>query len=210
MNAQESERRRISRELRDDLSQKVAKLQFDIETLEQKIPFADIEDAKKKFAMPARPDRHARQRFAARRSRTPSLKFGSPRLDCRVALVYGGVLPLDGSSGSVREPESAAASPPEVASCLYRIVQEALRNVGKHASNAEVEIKLLGKPDGLELSIRDNGDGLDVEAGRAKGGLGLISMHERVRLVQGRFSLKTAPGRGVLISIQVPLQLETR
>lgn len=95
--------------------------------------------------------------------------------------------------------------PLALASGLYRIVQEALRNVGKHASNAQVEIVLARVPEGLALYIRDNGEGFDMELARAKGGLGLISMEERVRLLEGTLSVETQPGKGVLLSIQCPI-----
>ena len=96
----------------------------------------------------------------------------------------------------------------EVAVCLYRIVQEALRNVQKHAPRAAVEIALSGTPQQLHLSIRDDGEGFDMSALRSTKGLGFISMQERVRLILGRFSLRTQPGAGVRISVDVPLNPE--
>lgn len=99
-----------------------------------------------------------------------------------------------------------AKIPPEVASSLYRIVQEALRNVAKHAGKTTVAITLVGSPQKLRLSIQDKGVGFDVHAVAGKGGLGLISMEERVRLIRGTFSLKTHPGDGVVIAIEAPLE----
>jgi len=86
------------------------------------------------------------------------------------------------------------------------VAQEALRNVAKHAGKTTVSVTLAGRKDTLCLSIRDNGTGFDLIARPRKGGLGLISMQERVRLVNGEFSLTTQPGGGVLIDIQVPLK----
>jgi signal transduction histidine kinase len=99
--------------------------------------------------------------------------------------------------------------PRETASCIYRITQEALRNVAKHAGKAAVEVSLNRTSAGLELLIRDNGVGFDAAVGRAKEGLGLIGMEERVRLAGGTFNLKSAPGHGVAITIHVPSRGET-
>ena len=199
------ERRRISRELHDDLSQKVAKLQFDIETIEQKIPFADIQD-----------ERHRLQNL---REQTGTLANDLRRVahglhpssldHLGLTVVLRSYTKEFSRSTGIRVQFTSRkvprTIPPEVASCFYRIVQEALRNVGKHASEAEVNVRLWGKLNKLDLSIHDNGEGFDMESVRTKGGLGLISMQERVRLVQGTFSLKTQPGRGVQISIEAPL-----
>ena len=208
LNAQESERRRISRELHDDLSQKVAKLQFDIEILEQNVPFADTEDARKRLQSVR--DQTATLANDLRRVAHGLHPSSLDHLGLTVALrsyteEFSRSTAVQVQFTSRKVPREI---PVEIASCLYRIVQEALRNVGKHASSAEVEVKLVGKPNRLDLSIRDNGEGFDMEAVRAKGGLGLISMQERVRLVQGRFSLKAEPGHGVHISVQVPLHPE--
>jgi signal transduction histidine kinase len=95
-------------------------------------------------------------------------------------------------------------------SSIYRIVQEALRNVAKHAGKATVRIRLTGSPTKLRLSIQDNGVGFDVRAVAGKGGLGLISIEERARLIRGKFSLKTQPGDGVLITIEAPIEAQRR
>jgi signal transduction histidine kinase len=97
---------------------------------------------------------------------------------------------------------------PELASSVYRIVQEALRNVAKHAGKATVRITLVGSPHKLRLSIQDSGVGFDARAVAGKGGLGLVSIEERARLIRGSFSLKTQPGDGVLIAIEAPLEPE--
>ncbi|MDH5773760.1 MAG: sensor histidine kinase [Nitrospirota bacterium] len=93
----------------------------------------------------------------------------------------------------------------EIASCLYRVTQECLRNVTKHAQATQVDVKLIGKDDALTLSISDNGKGFTVETMLGgKHGLGLISMQERVRAVQGTYNLRSAPGQGTEIIVWVP------
>jgi signal transduction histidine kinase len=94
--------------------------------------------------------------------------------------------------------------PMEVASCLYRIAQEALHNVSKHARARQVRLTLKGGPEGVSLCIHDNGAGFDLKAGRWQHGIGIVSMKERVRLVQGEFAMRPEPGRGTTVSVFVP------
>nr|WP_305793233.1 ATP-binding protein [Sedimenticola hydrogenitrophicus] len=86
----------------------------------------------------------------------------------------------------------------------YRIVQEALTNVAKHAQASQVQLKLRRLPtDRLELVIRDDGCGLDPE--RKRHGYGLLGMRERALALNGRFNLTSAPGEGLTILVELPL-----
>jgi signal transduction histidine kinase len=99
--------------------------------------------------------------------------------------------------------------PPEVATCLYRVAQEALHNVQKHAQGAShVRLRLSGDSESVRLCIQDDGAGFDSETGTAAHGLGIISMKERVRLVQGDFSICSQPGQGTTLTVLVPLPRE--
>ena len=95
--------------------------------------------------------------------------------------------------------------PADVSLCLYRVAQESLRNIGKHAAASEVQVWLAGVRDGVQLRIEDSGDGFDVETALKKGGLGLISMEERVRLVNGKLSIQSQPKKGTKVEALVPL-----
>jgi two-component system sensor histidine kinase UhpB len=92
--------------------------------------------------------------------------------------------------------------PPEIATCLYRVAQEALRNVAKHAHAARVVMRLARVEGYLHLSIKDSGVGFT--AGQRRG-LGLASMQERVRAVSGSLSLRSRPGYGTYIFVRVPI-----
>ena len=96
--------------------------------------------------------------------------------------------------------------PEDVSLCLYRVAQESLRNIGKHAGATEVRVALTGSARETRLMIEDIGDGFDLEHARGKGGLGLISMDERVRLVGGTFSIQSKPGKGTRIEVRIPLR----
>jgi two-component system sensor histidine kinase UhpB len=95
--------------------------------------------------------------------------------------------------------------PADVALCLYRVAQEALHNIAQHAGARHAEVTLTRRNDFLELRIADDGQGFDLAAARQRGGLGLISLDERVRLVQGGVRIVTEPRRGTELRVQVPL-----
>jgi PAS domain S-box-containing protein len=96
--------------------------------------------------------------------------------------------------------------PPHVSSCLYRITQEALRNVVKHAHAPEVSVTLKRLGSAMELCIVDSGIGFDASVKRA--GLGVQGMRERVTTVNGAFSIESNPGSGTRIVVRVPLRAE--
>jgi signal transduction histidine kinase len=82
-----------------------------------------------------------------------------------------------------------------------------LRNVARHAQATLVEIKLIAEDGGLRLSIKDNGKGFKLEEKRiGKSGLGLMGMQERVRVVQGTYEIKPAPGQGTEVTVWVPIE----
>jgi signal transduction histidine kinase len=95
--------------------------------------------------------------------------------------------------------------PKDVALCCYRIVQEALRNVIKHSGAREAHVELARTEQGLELHVRDQGAGFDVAGIESRGGLGLISMRERLRLVGGQIAIKSSAAHGTEIDVLVPL-----
>ena len=105
------------------------------------------------------------------------------------------------TSGKVPSPLSG-----DVSLCLYRVAQESFRNIGKYAQADEVTVDLSGSRGAIVLTIDDLGDGFELEEGRGKGGLGLVSMEERVRLVNGTFSIQSRPGEGTRVEVSVPLQ----
>jgi signal transduction histidine kinase len=109
-------------------------------------------------------------------------------------------IPTDFSAEAV-----PAGLPNDVALCLYRVTQEALLNIQKHAADADaVRVSLRASPEGITLRIEDTGDGFDLDEARKKGGLGLISMEERVRLVNRKLTIRSQPVKGTTITAFVP------
>jgi signal transduction histidine kinase len=94
--------------------------------------------------------------------------------------------------------------PEDVAICIYRIVQEGLRNVAKHADTTQLQISLTGKDDSIHLTIKDQGVGFDPKEMKKKLGLGHVSMQERVRFIQGDISIESQPGKGTVINVRTP------
>ncbi len=204
LQTQADERRRVSRELHDDLSQKVAKLQFDLETLEQQLPH-DPKEMKKQLLILR--DEIETLSNDIRRIAYELHPSALDHLGLAVALrsYISEFNEREGIPVQFMPRKVPAQIPAEVASAVYRIVQEALRNVAKHAGKTSVSIALTGGSNQLSLSIRDNGIGFDVHSAQDTSGLGLISMQERARLVNGEFSLETMPGRGATVTVRIPL-----
>jgi signal transduction histidine kinase len=95
--------------------------------------------------------------------------------------------------------------PGEVSLCLFRVVQEGLRNALKYSGVSYFEVLLRGTTDAIELEVRDRGVGFDTGTISAKGGLGLLSMRERVQLVKGTISIESQPNRGTTIVLRIPI-----
>jgi two-component system CheB/CheR fusion protein len=205
LHAQDEERRRVSRELHDDVSQNVVKLQYDIEALEQTLP-GDREKEKQRL-LAVRDDA---ARLSSDLSRIAHALHPAT-LDCLGLTVALSAYASEFSERTDTPVEFNTAGvpeeiPPEIAGSFYRIAQEALRNIARH-SGAAASISLTGEESCLTLAIRDSGPGFDRDAVRGKGGLGLVSMEERARLIHASFTIDTAPAQGVLITVSASLSV---
>jgi signal transduction histidine kinase len=101
------------------------------------------------------------------------------------------------------ELEDSERLPPEVESTIYRLVQEALTNVAKHAAATQLEIDLLMKGDAVAVEVRDDGRGFDPAAPAP--GFGLVGMRERVTLVAGEMTITSEEGKGTVVSALIPV-----
>jgi signal transduction histidine kinase len=99
---------------------------------------------------------------------------------------------------------------PEVRLGLYRIAQEALRNLAKHAAVTECWMSLVARDGRLELTIRDEGIGFDPKTERRDAGIGLVSLEERARLIGARLSIISSPGQGTTVCVRVRPQEANR
>jgi signal transduction histidine kinase len=89
--------------------------------------------------------------------------------------------------------------------CIYRVAVEALRNVSRHSGAASAAISLRRENGSLELCVSDSGRGFDVDAVRKAGGLGLVSIEERLRLLHGTCEIHSSPQKGTTLVARVPL-----
>ena len=98
--------------------------------------------------------------------------------------------------------------PKEIALCLFRVLQEALQNAIKHSGVQDFKVELLGRTGEIHLSVIDAGVGFDTQDAVNRLGVGLISMRQRLQLVNGELSIVSEPGRGTAIYAQVPVVRE--
>jgi signal transduction histidine kinase len=199
---QEKERSRIARELHDDFNQRLAVLAIDLERTAQTVS-ASPQKASQKLhelwsqATEIGTDLHSlAHRLHSSTLEGLGLVLGLSSLCSEFAAQYE--IQVDFMHDRV--PRSV---PPDIALCLFRIAQEALRNVKRHSGASRAEIRLEGKGDVISLSISDEGEGFALS--RVRTGLGIRSMEERLRLLHGRFEIRSQPGTGTVIQVTVPL-----
>jgi signal transduction histidine kinase len=200
--AQEEERRRIGRELHDHISQMLGVLTIKIDQLR-----ADEECAPPVAAVLERL-RHDATDIADDVHRL-SHRLHSSALDF---LGLGPALQKLASEFSERHDIAITCSdaklrlspPPPVALCLFRIVEEALANIGKHSHARSAHVQVAAEADGIHLTVQDNGVGFDPAILQKKAGLGFVSMQERLRVLHGTVRVDSAPSRGTRIDVWVP------
>ncbi|HKB00945.1 MAG TPA: sensor histidine kinase, partial [Gemmataceae bacterium] len=202
LEAQEVERRRVARELHDDVNQGLALLSMEMDLLAGSRPASSAEIADRVLGLSGRVKELSSSVHDLSHQLHPS-KLEHMGL---VAAVRGLCRELEHSHG-LRVSFSHDPDPGEVpqgtALCLYRIVQEALRNVVRHSGTDRAVVELSGTADGVRLRIGDDGSGFDPCHGN--GGLGLVSMRERLNLVGGQMVIDSRPGGGTRIDVRVPL-----
>lgn len=205
ISAQEDERRRISRELHDDMNQRLAVLAFNLQSAQQGLAeSAPMYQVLQKMyeGISSLSDDVRRLAYQLHPSILDDLGLAVALRSFVEDFSKWEGLPIVLTSTDVPVPLSQ-----EISSCLYRVTQESLRNVARHAEASRVEVILAKEGEGLRLSIRDNGKGFAVETTRlGKHGLGLLGMQERARMLQGTYEVKSAPGQGTAITVWVPIK----
>jgi PAS domain S-box-containing protein len=203
--AQEAERTRIARELHDDISQQLAALSIGLSRISHHIAgpselqqdLATLQEQALQLGEAIRDLSHElHPGILQHAGLVPALKAHSAEFRGQHGIELN--LDLD---------ECCDGIPHDVSLCLYRVAQEALHNAAHHASARQIWVSLTRSHSGVELVVTDDGEGFDVEAARGAGGIGLISLEERARLVQGRLSINTKPQFGTEVRVQIPLQV---
>jgi PAS domain S-box-containing protein len=201
--AQEQERSRIGRELHDDIGQRLALLAVELQQL-----------CKDPLVFP-----RVRSRLGELQKKVSEIAADTQSLSHELhsaRLQYLGITAaMRGFCREFSEQQKVkvdfkandlpTALSADVSLCLFRVLQEALHNSAKHSGVKSFEVRLWGTADEIHLTVKDSGKGFDREAAKTNQGLGLISMEERLKLVNGTLSIDSQPGRGTTIEARVPV-----
>src|SRR5215469_13932296 len=205
--AQEQERRRIARELHDDIGQRLALLSVTLDQVRVGLGNVSVETQNqlrklRKQLMEIGADVHD----ISRELHPSTLEhLGLVRAAKSWCTQFGQRQGIDIHFSSRDVSDSL---PERIALCLFRILQEAVHNASKHSSAKRIDVELREDTGEVHLVVRDSGAGFDVRAAMKSGGLGLMSMQERVRLVSGSIQIDSNPKSGTSIHARVPFDSE--
>jgi len=204
--AQETERRRVSRELHDEAGQSLTALKISLELMQADL----LTESEKQYqglqeAVALTNETMKRIRLLAQGLRPPELDVVGLNLtleDYCHDFTQHTRLPVDYTGAEL------PALPEEVTICFYRVLQEALTNVAKHAQANHVWVVLHCNANTLSLAVEDDGQGFDtqtaVSVSRQPQSIGLLGMRERLELLRGRLEIKSQPGQGTRLEAFVP------
>ncbi len=208
LSAQEDERRRIARDLHDDVNQRLAALSIELGSLRpaQTEP-VDLSLQLKGLGSSVEQLTMDLQRMAHQLH--PSI-LEHAGLEVALREQVDEFSARLGLTAEVMMRDIPKNVPIDQATCLYRVLQECLRNIQKHANATNVLVRLVKTGKGIGLCVHDDGRGFDHQdsATRQKG-LGLTSMIERVAALKGTFRIKTKPGHGTEVHVVVPAEVVT-
>jgi signal transduction histidine kinase len=201
LSAQEEERARIARELHDDVCQRIAVLGWEVQNMDRR-PHGEERRSRKSII-----SLEGRLRKLGSDIQAISHRLHSSELEYLGLEAAADALCRElGSKNNVKIEFTCESIPRKLAKdvgiCIYRVLQEALQNAIKHSGVRMFKVRLNGNSREVRLIVRDDGDGFDVTK-TDKHGLGLISMRERLRLMDGDFQVESLPGRGTTIRCSV-------
>lgn len=209
INIQEEERRRLARDLHDDTNQKLALLSLQVASLKQglPLPMAQLEN-------------HLQALLDHISSLANEVRQLAHQLHPAVLEHLGFVEAIQSHISEIshatgieiifRHRNVPASLPVDLSLCLYRVAQECLGNVVRHAHARTIQLSFVGLARSLRFSIRDDGVGMTAKTMKIfSQGLGFVSMRERVRLVKGRLRITSKPHHGTEVHITVPRPEET-
>ena len=207
IHAQEDERGRLARELHDDMTQRLALLAIDAGQGERKA--ASEADGATLRGLRVELVRLSEDVHALSYRLHPSTLRDLGLVDA-LRTECDRFSRLEAIPVRVEARDVPEDLPEDTGLCLFRVAQEALRNVARHARATRVAVSLRREGEALRLTIVDDGQGFDMERGPRKPGLGLASMRERSRLAGGTLHMLSGPGRGTTIQVTAPIGGETR
>jgi PAS domain S-box-containing protein len=203
--AHESERARLARELHDDIAQRVAALAMQLSSADQKDLSGDagtripIQELRGQAVELARDLQALSRQLHSSRFELLGLTAAARGL-CREVSERQNV------EVSYRDDGLPEDLPKDMALCLFRVLQEAVTNAVKHSGARYVQVSLTRGVSEVELTVQDSGIGFDPERAVSGGGLGLTSMKERLKLVHGELAVDSKPGLGTTLRARVPFR----
>jgi PAS domain S-box-containing protein len=206
--AQETERTRIARELHDDINQRLALVAVTLKTAKQTLPSSDgkagslLEEAGTRVSDLENDIQGLSHRLHSSKLEYLGLEVAASGF-CK-ELAQRQNLKIDFQCDGLPEELSG-----EVSLCLFRVLQEALHNAAKYSGVDRFEVSLTGASGQIQLRVHDAGVGFDLKTASNGHGLGLTSMRERLKLVSGELSIDTKPGHGTTVLARVPLADDT-
>jgi signal transduction histidine kinase len=204
LQAQELERRRLARELHDDLNQNLALLSVELEVLRQAPAGSATQLSDRLQALSAKVKQLSSSVHGLSHRLHPS-KLEQLGLVAAVRSLCKELSRAHGIPIDVEAEDVPSALPADAALCLYRITQEAVGNVIRHSGAKRARVELRETGGSLRLRIADDGVGFDPSTVSAKGRLGLVSMRERLQFIGGTLSIDSHPSSGTRIDAQIPL-----
>ena len=205
LTAQEDERRRIARDLHDDVTQQLAHVSIEIGKLAAAVPDSFKEGQNRLRSLQGRVNNVADEIRHVSHALHPSI-LEDLGLGAALEVFCEEFARAENIQVFFQGPPEETGLTLGAAAALYRVAQESLRNAAKHAHASQIRV-LLGKSvRNIRLIVRDDGIGLPADSGRAHAGLGLVSMKERMRLVKGTLSVVSRQGGGTEVSACVPLE----
>jgi two-component system sensor histidine kinase UhpB len=206
LEVQENERRSLARDLHDDIGQALTALKIQLESLArpQKGPLQpQIEECVATTA-------HALERVRQLSLSLRPLQLDDLGLIAALRSHLDRQAKIGGLTPHFEANDAPQQVPPDTETACFRVAQEAINNVLRHAHARTLWMRVFTTEQGLGLSVRDDGVGFDLDSARrraaAGGSLGVVSMEERVALSGGSFELRTAPGQGTILLATFPLK----
>lgn len=207
INAHEQERVRLSRELHDNVAQRVGLLSVELAQLRDRLNPASQEVARQIATLSAQTREIGAELHRLSHELHPA-RLTHLGLEASIQgfcedLAEAHDLTIVHDIATLPRPLADDAT-----LCLYRIAQEALQNVIKHSGATSASVTLAVEMNEVVLTVSDNGAGFDPRAAFGKDTLGIVSMRERARLVRGRFDLWSRPGQGTTVTVRIPVREE--
>ena len=205
MEAQEQERSRVARELHDDVCQQMTMLALELDRLGKSLP-ESAGDVRQQTLHLYQEVKALGAHVNGISHRLHSSKLGLLGLAAAIESFCKDISSLHGVTVEFVRQDVPATLSEDVAINLFRVLQEALSNAARHSGASRCRVSLSATDDQLQLEVSDEGRGFETDLALTTSGLGLVSMQERLKLVNGTVAIESKPGAGTTVRAAVPLR----